>query len=527
MGESWHALRVEEVLDRLDSSPLGLDPAEARARLARHGPNELVQLRTISPLKIFLSQFLDVLVIVLIVAAFISAAIGIARGTAEELYDTVVILIIVAFNATFGFFQEYRAEKAIQALRALAAPQAQVVREGQATFVPAREVVPGDLVLLSAGDKIPADLRLIEVATLRVNEAPLTGESVAVNKRTDPVAAGVPLPDRRNMCYAGCVVEVGRGKGVIVATGMGTELGRIAGLVQEQEEEPTPLQRHIDRLGRQLGAAILGICAVVFVGEYLRDPGQVVEAFLTAVSLAVAAIPEGLPAVVTITLALGLQRMAKRQALIRKLPAVEALGSTTVICSDKTGTLTLGEMNVRRVWADGGYFEVEGAGFSPQGRVVRDGKPASLGENPAFAKLLTAGVLNNDATLKQADSGWTVQGDATEGALTVLAMRAVVTPEELVRANPRLAEIPFTSERKMMATVHVPLPLHPDRPQIMSDAERTALMATLPSRVAYVKGAPERVLERCTHILRGEELSPLTPEERDDLIEENLDMALQ
>ncbi len=528
MSESWHALRPEEALDRLDSSPLGLDPAEARARLARHGPNELVQLRRISKLRIFLSQFLDLLVIVLLVAAFISAVIGLARGTAEELYDALVILIIVAFNATFGFFQEYRAERAIQALKALAAPQAQVVREGQIATIPARDLVPGDIAVLNAGDKVPADLRLLEVANLRVNEAPLTGESVAASKRTDPLPPSTILADRRNMCYAGCVVEAGRGKGVVVATGMGTELGRIAGLVQEQEEEPTPLQRQIDRLGKQLGLGILGICAVVFFVEYVREPGQVLEVFLTAVSLAVAAIPEGLPAVVTITLALGLQRMAKREALIRKLPAVEALGSTTVICSDKTGTLTLGEMNVRTVFADGTYFDVEGVGFSPEGQLLLDGNVTAPSDNPAVEKLHVAAVLNNDARLVPSEAGWKAQGDGTEAALLALAMRGGFAPEAVTRALPRIAEIPFTSERKMMATVHAPLTDgQREAMRTMADADRDAFVQTLPGRVAFVKGAPERVLERCTHVLTRDGVRVLPVAEREDIVEENQDLALR
>src|SRR3990170_4386762 len=341
MAESWHALPVQDAFQRLDSGPLGLDARDVRQRLARYGPNELVQLRKISPLKILLSQFLDILVVVLLIAAFLSAAIGLLQGTVEELYDAVVIMVIVGFNAIFGFFQEYRAEKAIQALKALASPQAQVIRDGEIAMIPSAQVVPGDVVLLNAGDKVPADARLFEVASLRVNEASLTGESEAVSKRTDALPASTVLPDRRNVAYAGCVIEAGRGKGLVVATGMQTELGRIAGLVQSQPSEETPLQRQLDRLGRTLGLAVLGICAVIFFVGYVRNPGAIVTIFLTAVSLAVAAIPESLPAVVTITLALGLQRMAKRQALIRKLPAVGALGGATAIGSKTMTTTTL------------------------------------------------------------------------------------------------------------------------------------------------------------------------------------------
>jgi len=528
MAESWHALPVQDAFQRLDSGPLGLDAKDAGQRLARYGPNELVQLRKISRLKILLSQFLDLLVVVLLVAAFLSAAIGLLQGTVEELYDAVVIFVIVGFNAVFGFIQEYRAEKAIQALRALAAPQAQVIREGESVMVPSADVVPGDVVLLNAGDKVPADARLFEVANLLVNEAPLTGESVAVPKGTDALPPSTVLADRRNVAYAGCVIEAGRGKGLVVATGMQTELGRIAGLVQSQPSEETPLQRQLDRLGRTLGLVVLGIVAVIFLVSYIRNPANIVEIFLTAVSLAVAAIPESLPAVVTITLALGLQRMAKQHALIRKLPAVEALGSTTVICSDKTGTLTLGEMNVRTVVADGDSFDVEGAGFSPEGRIVLAGETVNVSSRPVLEKLLTCGALCNDAHLRKEGTAWKSQGDSTEAALLALAIRGGLRREDLERALPRVAEIPFSSERKMMTTIHAPL--HPEqvrRFRTLPEEDRAALLARLSGLVSFVKGAPERVLQRCSRILVGGTIRPLPAAERDDLITENQDMALR
>ncbi|MEK6851130.1 MAG: cation-translocating P-type ATPase, partial [Candidatus Thermoplasmatota archaeon] len=329
------------------------------------------------------------------------------------------------------------------------------------------------------------------------------------------------------MCYAGCAVEVGRGRAVVVATGMGTELGRIAGLVQEQKSEETPLQRQLDRLGKQLGVVILAIASFIFAIEFVRREGDIVELFLTAVSLAVAAIPEGLPAVVTITLALGLQRMAKRQALIRKLPAVEALGSATVICSDKTGTLTLGEMNARTALADGAYVQVEGVGFSPEGRLLRDGMPVSMSPGSALAKLLQAAALNNDASLTKGEKGWKVQGDGTEGALLALAARGGIRREGLEKALPRVGEIPFTSERKMMTTIHAPLgPEDLVRLRAMPDADREAFVSGIEGRVAYVKGAPERVLEKCSRILLNGQVRPLAAEERDDLLEENESLAL-
>jgi len=349
MAEDWHALPPEAAIERLGSSAQGLDPKDAADRLARQGPNELQQTAKVSRLRIFLSQFLDVLVIVLIIAAIISAVLGVLNNEVSDLYDALLISIIVVLNGVFGYVQEYRAERSLEALRRLAAPKARVLRGGEPVVVPARELVPGDIVVLSTGDKIPADLRLVESVSLRANEASLTGESMPVSKKTEPLHAKTFLADRRNMAYMGTLVDSGRGKGLVVATAMATELGKIAGMVQQQEKTETPLQKQLDRLGKQLGIMVLGICIVVFLIGYIDDPAKVEDLFLTAVSLAVAAIPEGLPAVVTISLALGVQRMVRRHALIRKLPAVEALGAATVICSDKTGTLTKGEMNVRTV----------------------------------------------------------------------------------------------------------------------------------------------------------------------------------
>ena len=320
MDDDWHSFPVEAVLQRLETSPAGLRPDEAKARLARHGPNELQQLARISPLKIFLSQFLDVLVIVLIVAAVISGAIGFLQGTVEELYDAALITVIIILNAILGFVQEYRAERSLEALRNLAAPRAHVVRGGEPQAIPARELVPGDIAVLSTGDKVPADCRVLEAVALRTNEASLTGESLPVSKALDPVARTTFLADRRDMVYAGTLVEAGRGRGIVVATGMRTELGKIAGMVQRARESETPLQRQLNRLGKQLGIVILAISAFVFGVGYVRSPGELEVLFLTAVSLSVAAIPEGLPAIVTISLALGLQRMVTRLPFHRTSP---------------------------------------------------------------------------------------------------------------------------------------------------------------------------------------------------------------
>src|SRR5213596_3561682 len=371
MADEWHSLPADDVLRRLDASPLGLNGSDAARRLARFGPNELVRTARISPWRILLAQFVDVLVIVLIIAAIISAVLGTLQGELADLYDAILIVAIVIMNAILGFVQEYRAERSLEALKGLAAPKAHVLREGGIVAIPSRELVPGDVTVLAAGDRVAADARLLEAAGLRLNEASLTGESQPVTKAIEPLPRDSFVGDRKNMVFMGTAVEGGRGKAVVVETGMGTELGTIAGLVQQESKEETPLQRQLDRLGRQIGVAVLAAAGLIFLIGILRepDPGHIELLFLTAVGLAVAAIPEGLPAIVTISLAIGLQRMIRRHALVRKLPAVEALGAASVICSDKTGTLTKGEMNVRTLLAGSREYEVRGEGFDPLGEV--------------------------------------------------------------------------------------------------------------------------------------------------------------
>ena len=529
MPEAWHAVDVATLFERQASSPTGLSKGEASERLARMGPNELVQTTRISPIRILFEQFTDVLVIILIIAAVISGYLGISKGDSTELWDAVLIAIIVVLNSILGFVQEFRAEKSLQALKALAAPKAHVVREGEALVVPARELVPGDAVMLAAGDKVPADLRLFEVASFRTNEASLTGESTPVSKTTAVLPADAFLGDRKNMTFMGTTVEGGRGKGLVVATGMATELGKIAGLVQQETKEETPLQRQLDRLGRQIGLIILGIAAAVFVIMFLKeaDPmGKLELLFLTAVGLAVAAIPEGLPAVVTISLALGLQRMIKRHALIRKLPAVEALGAATVICSDKTGTLTKGEMNVRSFFVDGRTYEVRGEGFDPGGDIVADGQPVDLKAHADLREALVCGVLCNDASLRREGERWTCEGDPTEGALVVAAMRAGLDADILRSEQPRVAEIAFTSERKLMSTLHAPLSAQALREILaVSEDRRHLSLAEIGAKMLYVKGAPERVLAACTHQLVQGERRPLTDYDRKQYLFQNQEMA--
>jgi Ca2+-transporting ATPase len=451
----WHTLPAEQAVGRLTTDErAGLTAAEAASRLAQHGPNELREGARRGPLAMLLGQFTDLLIVILLAAALVSGLVG-------DLTDTIVILAIVVINALVGFIQEYRAERAVAALKAMAAPHAHVLRDGHSRLIPAPELVPGDIVLLEAGNAVPADLRLTEVAQLRVEEAALTGESEPVEKHTRALEeTDAPIGDRRNMAYKGTLVTYGRGKGLVVATGMATELGRIAELLHGAEEVKTPLQRRLARFGRVLAYAILGVCAVMFITGLLRGEPLVLM-LLTAVSLAVAAIPEALPAVVTVALALGAAKMVRKQSLIRKLPAVETLGSVTFICSDKTGTLTQNRMRVEEFYADGEL--VRGAVGK---RAARD----------TWAWLLRALALSNDA--KRHAHG-AVIGDPTEVALYEAAADAGFDKQKLAADSPRLAELAFDSERARMTTLH----------------------GNGADVVAYVKGAPETLLPRCSGML--------------------------
>lgn len=517
---AWYSLSVDEAWARAESSPQGLSQAEAESRLKRDGPNELQEVEAVSPLLLLAQQFVHPLVIILIVAAGIAAYL-------QEILDAAIIALIVVLNAIFGFVQEYRAERAMQALKQLTAPKAHVLRDENEVTVPTRELVVGDVVLLSAGSKVPADIRLFEVANLLVDEASLTGESVAVHKRLAPVPEGVPLGDRTNLSFMGTVANVGRGRGLVVATGMATELGRIAGMVQEEPVSQTPLQRQLARFAKQLGLAILAVVLFVFFVGYLRDPDAIVELFLTAVALAVAAIPEALPAVVTVGLALGLRRMARRNALIRRLPAVEALGGTTVICSDKTGTLTTGQMNIRIVAVGDREYEVVGEGFAPDGVYRLQGQAVDPTDDEGLMRLLSAALLNNDARLVQEGPQWTVLGDPTEGALLVAAMRAGLRTEVLETELPRVAEVPFTSERKRMTTIHAPVDAETIAELRARGDETLELLGEISGKVAWTKGAPEAVLDRCTGAYSGGQTVSLTEEDRETVLERAQSLAGQ
>jgi Ca2+-transporting ATPase len=434
----WHTLDVAAALAALDTRPAGLSAAEAAARLAAHGPNELVAKRKRTPLAMFLDQFKDFMIVVLIAAAVLAGALG-------EVADTIAIVVIVVLNAGLGFTQEYRAEKAMEALKKMAASLATAVRDGIPGAIPAAQLVPGDIVHLEAGNVIPADLRLIGVAKLKVEEAALTGESVPSEKQTDELAdAGLSIGDRKNLVFKGTVVTYGRGAGVVIATGMQTELGRIASMLQDEEEAKTPLQKRLVAFGKKLALAILAICVIVFVVGILRGEPPLLM-LLTAVSLAVAAIPEALPAVITISLALGAKKMVRQNALVRKLPAVETLGSVTYICSDKTGTLTMNRMTAEEVYADGRLI--------PKAELRGDpaAAPAGTAAGLPLQTLLSAVALSNDA---RQDAAGAIIGDPTEAALFTLAAEGGFVKAALELRYPRLAELPFDSERKLMTTFH-------------------------------------------------------------------------
>ena len=507
-GLSWHTSETSDVLDQWHVDPeQGLSAQEAEQRLGDHGPNELIERGLKSPWRILWEQLIAIMVVVLIIAAVVSLLLG------DEL-DAIVILAIVVLNAMLGFVQEYRAERAMAALKRMAAPVVKVRREGQLQQVPAREIVPGDILLLEAGDVISADARVLESVNLRIEEASLTGESIPVEKHSHTLSdAHIPIGDRRNMLHMGTTATYGRGVAVVVETGMATQLGRIAELIQTVGSEPTPLQKRMAQLGKGLAVAAVAIVGVVFVLGLLRGE-DLKELFLIAIAMAVAAIPEGLPAVVTITLALGAQRMLRRRALIRKLPAVETLGSVTVICSDKTGTLTENRMTVKSLEVAGHTLELADAlkvGNAVAGTEEEWANP----EQKAEALLLAGGALCNDAVLEantEHAGDFRAQGDPTERALVVAAARYGLTKPRLESHFPRVAEAPFSSERKRMTTLHEP------RQQAQNGAVEARLASLLVSDsqpfVAFTKGATESLLEVCDQVWTHSGVQSLTPDWR-------------
>ena len=504
----WHALKTEQVLNHFEVQDNGLTTEEAKKRLDQYGPNQLKESPRPTFLQMLWEQLNNFVVILLIVASVISALLG-------DYVEAAAIMAIVVLNAVLGIVQERRAEEALAALKKLAAPDAQVIRDGHRRTIPSYELVPGDIVFLGAGNFLPADIRLLEAVNLRVEEASLTGESLPVQKNAATVLdQNVPLGDRKNTAFLGTVVSYGRGRGVVTSTGMHTQLGLIATMLQNVETEETPLQRRLDQLGKTLSIASLFLVAIVFIVAiinyteigglftgplaYLKEyAAEITEVFIIAVSLAIAAVPEGLPAVVTISLALGMREMIKRHALIRKLASVETLGSATVICSDKTGTLTQNEMTVTRIWTDGQFIDITGTGYVPRGEFLVDGKPVDVRQYRSALTTLWLGVLNNDSSIeitgeKDSQKTYRIVGDPTEGALLVAASKVDAEYVEVKQAYPRENEVPFDSDRKRMITIHDVLQPDPNDLSPFYDEKNKDW------DVIAVKGAPDIVLDLCT-----------------------------
>jgi Ca2+-transporting ATPase len=508
---SAHRESVEVIATALGSDLLrGLTDAEASTRLARDGPNELAAEQPVPGWRRFLAQFQDVLVILLLVATVVSAGLWAYERDTSLPYEALAILAVVLLNATMGYLQQSRAEAAVAALRAMSADEATVIRGGDRRRVPAAALVVGDVLLLEEGDTIPADARVVESVSLQVAEAALTGESFPVPKDTAPIVDDVALGDRHNMVFSGTAATYGHGRAMVTATGMGTEMGRIAGLLHETRAETTPLQRELDRTGKLLGIIVV-VIAVVMIGtiilaEHVRDVAGFVDVLILGVALAVAAVPEGLPAVVTAVLSIGVQRMARRRAIVRHLAAVETLGSASVIASDKTGTLTKNEMTVRIVVTASGRVIFGGSGYAPEGDVRReDGGQIDGGLRLELERALAAADRANNSTVEERDGRWTVQGDPTEGALLVAARKAGLETRTLDTRFPRLSEMPFSSERKLMSTVH-------------RDADRDRL-------IVFAKGAPDVLLGRCSHEVIGDGHRPLTADRRAEILRVNESLA--
>jgi Ca2+-transporting ATPase len=495
----WHAIDVESVLEPLGTTRKGISDREASERLGKFGPNELTEEKKITPFELFVGQFKSILVVILIISAVVSAYLAIQEGV--PMTDTWVILIIVIMNAVLGFVQEYRAEKAVEALKAMVSPHVLVLRDTTEKSIDSKDLVPGDIVLLDAGSRIPADCRLIEAANLQVDEAALTGESRPVTKNLNLVQSDVGVGDRKNMIYMGTVVTGGRAVAVVTGTGMSSEFGKIAGMVQSIDVDDPPLRIKMEKMGRQLAAISVVLTLWVFIVLWFVHDRTLGEVFMTSISLAVSAIPEGLPAVLTITLTLGTARMARQKAIVRRLASVETLGSTTVICSDKTGTLTKNEMTVVKISSNGRIINVTGAGYTPIGEFHINNENILPKDDNDLELLLRIGTLNNDAHLQEDSESWICFGDPTEGAFVVAAEKAGMPQIELKETYPRVAEIPFDSTRKRMTTVH--------------RTPRGKL-------VAYVKGAPEIILERSRNVYDGK----VRTIQQDD-VEVNLDTMTQ
>jgi Ca2+-transporting ATPase len=509
--KKWYQMTAEEIMQAQNmQSYKGLTSLEAEQRLEQYGNNELSDGPKISPITLFLGQFKDFMVLVLVGATLISGLLG-------EYLDAITIVAIIIMNGILGFVQEYRAERSLRALKELSAPSANVLRDERTLQIPARELVPGDIVLLESGDRIPADLRFIEANSLYAEESALTGESVPVNKHTEPLAGeDVPLGDQRNLGFLGTMITRGTAKGIIVRTGMDTEMGKIADLIQNTEATETPLQHRLEQLGKILIIVALALTLLVVVAGIFHGQ-EPYGMFLAGVSLAVAAIPEGLPAIVTIALAMGVQRMIQRKAIVRKLPSVETLGCASVICSDKTGTLTQNKMTVTHLWLGGDVLEVTGDGYDPHGEIIWKGHHADIRNNLMLRRLLQVSVLCNNAelteekdevkhkkqTVDEPKSIWAMKGDPTEGALVVLGAKAGITKQSLEGLYQRIGEFPFDSERKRMSV----------------------LVEHQGGRMACTKGAPDVLLLQCSYVLWDNRVIPFTPTLRQKVLAANEGMT--
>jgi Ca2+-transporting ATPase len=507
-----YRLPIDDVLSAFGANAVhGLSEGEARARLEYFGRNQLAAEEPIQWWRKFLAQFQDVLVILLLIATLISAGLWLYERESALPYEAIAIFAVVLLNAIMGYIQESRAEQAVTALRQMSAAQANVIRDGDRHSIAAAEVVPGDIILIEEGDTVPADARLIQSTALQTAEAALTGESLPVSKDTVPITEEVGLGDRHNMIFSGTAATYGRGRAVVTATGMQTQMGRIAGMLKEATTETTPLQKELARVGKLLGIIVICIAVVmiatIILVEHVSGFSAIFDVLILGVALAVAAVPEGLPAVVTAVLSLGVQRMSKRNAIVRHLAAVETLGSANVIASDKTGTLTKNEMTVRAVVTASGSVSLAGTGYAPDGEVQRNGGGVIDGAlRFELVRTLAAADRANNAVLQEHQGRWTVQGDPTEGALIVAARKAGLEAEALDARFTRIGEVPFSSERKLMSTVH-------------TDAEKQERL------LAFTKGAPDVLLARCSQELAGEEIKPLTAERRTAVLKINEELA--
>ncbi len=488
----WYQMDAKEVFAECSTGPEGLSAKEAQERLKKYGPNSLPEEEGLSRLKILLHQFTSPLIYILIVAAFVTAFLG-------EFIDTGVIVAVVILNAIVGYFQEYKAEASVRALKSMVVAKARVIRDGKEREIPSQELVPGDIVVLASGAKVPADLRLVGLTELRVEEAALTGESVPVEKTTGPIAEEhLTAGDQINMAFMGTIIVTGRARGIVVETGAKTVLGQIARDVKELSVTETPLQRKMVKFAQLIGLLVLGsTVAIIVFGLFLGL--SLKELFITAVAASVATIPEGLPIVVTVTMAMGITRMARRHAIMRKLSAVETLGSTTIICSDKTGTLTKNEMTVKAVYDSHHGFEVTGSGYDPEGQILHDWEPTDKESLKRLHNMLRIGLLCNESKMVQNEGQFRIDGDPTEGALIVSAMKAGLDPEEEEKAYPQIGMIPFESDRGFMATVH----------------------KNNDGKVVFVKGAPEKVLDMCKDLPSGEVLDRTRAQEIADRFAED------